>query len=386
MDARRHALLAASRARVAGRARIVAARANRRGARRGARARRAMDAEDAFEVIESSSLKDTKVGIVLAVSSALAIGTSFIVKKKGLQAAAASVGGVRASAGGYGYLSEPLWWIGVAAMASGEVCNFAAYAYAPATIVTPLGALSIIISAVLAHYVLRERLTMSGWVGCALCVAGSVEIVLHAPEEAPAVGVQALAALAMKPLFVLYSFSAIASAAWLAIEVAPKHGNTYLLVPIMICSLMGSLSVVSCKTLGLALKMTFHGKNQLFYAETWVCVLCVVICVVTQMNYLNKALDRFNTAIVTPVYYVCFTTLTLTASSVMYEDYMRQSTRDVIASFAGFVTILCGVFVLTTSKDGPDVAKQLKRSATSTRHEQDEELADVASPGRGHAE
>lgn len=348
------------------------------------RARDAMGADDAFArtMIVSSSVKDSQIGIALAVSSALAIGTSFIVKKKGLQAAAANLGSVRASAGGYGYLSEPLWWIGVAAMASGEVCNFAAYAYAPATIVTPLGALSIIISAVLAHYILRERLTMSGWVGCALCVAGSVEIVLHAPEEAPAVGVQALAALAMKPLFVLYSLVAVGSATWLAIEVAPKHGNTYLLVPIMICSLMGSLSVVSCKTLGLALKMTFHGNNQLFYVETWVCVLCVVICVITQMNYLNKALDRFNTAIVTPVYYVCFTTLTLTASSVMYEDYMRQSTRDVIASFAGFVTILCGVYVLTTSKDGPDVAKQLKRAGTTPRRESDEELANVASPGR----
>jgi hypothetical protein len=36
-----------------------------------------------------------------------------------------------------------------------------------------------------------------------------------------------------------------------------------------------------------------------------------VCCILTQMNYLNKALDLFNTAIVSPVYYVMFTVLTI---------------------------------------------------------------------------
>jgi hypothetical protein len=37
------------------------------------------------------------------------------------------------------------------------------------------------------------------------------------------------------------------------------------------------------------------------------------------MNYLNKALDLFNTAIVTPVYYVMFTVLTIFASVIMFQ-------------------------------------------------------------------
>ena len=68
-------------------------------------------------------------------------------------------------------------------MILGEIANFAAYAFAPAIIVTPLGALSIIISAVLSHYVLNEKLNSFGWLGCALCIVGSANIVLHAPVE-----------------------------------------------------------------------------------------------------------------------------------------------------------------------------------------------------------
>jgi hypothetical protein len=45
----------------------------------------------------------------------------------------------------------------------------------------------------------------------------------------------------------------------------------------------------------------------------------VVVCVLTQMNYLNKALDLFNTAIVSPVYYVMFTTATIVASLILFQ-------------------------------------------------------------------
>ncbi|URE23627.1 hypothetical protein MUK42_17477 [Musa troglodytarum] len=86
-------------------------------------------------------------GLVLALSSSLFIGSSFIVKKKGLKRAGAH--GVRAGSGGFSYLYEPLWWVGMLTMILGEIANFAAYAFAPAILVTPLGALSIIVSIVL---------------------------------------------------------------------------------------------------------------------------------------------------------------------------------------------------------------------------------------------
>lgn len=37
------------------------------------------------------------------------------------------------------------------------------------------------------------------------------------------------------------------------------------------------------------------------------------------MNYLNKALDLFNTAIVSPIYYVMFTTFTIIASVILFQ-------------------------------------------------------------------
>ena len=298
---------------------------------------------------DTSHEGSSSIGLMLAMSSSLAIGASFIIKKRGLRRAA--LVGQRAGSGGYGYLKEPLWWAGMGTMVVGECANFAAYAFAPAILVTPLGALSIIVAAVLSHFLLDERLNLFGWLGCVLCVLGSLQIVLHAPEERAVSGVAELRALASKPLFVMYAAFVIGFAAFLAVRIAPKHGDTLLVVPLAICSLVGSLSVVSCKALGIALKLTFQGNNQLGDPDTWLCALVVAACVVTQMNYLNRALDTFNAAVVTPVYYVGFTTCTLASSSIVFEDYARLSAVSVASQLCGFLVILCGVFVLQVTKD-----------------------------------
>jgi len=45
---------------------------------------------------------------------------------------------------------------------------------------------------------------------------------------------------------------------------------------------------MSVKALGTSIKLSFEGKNQLIYAETWFFMMVVAVSVITQMNYLNK--------------------------------------------------------------------------------------------------
>jgi hypothetical protein len=101
---------------------------------------------------------------------------------------------------GFAYLKNPIWWGGIIACRTsriyldrallmeitvivGEIANFAAYAFAPAILVTPLGCLSVLIGAVLGSYFLKEQFGTLGKLGCAICLIGSVMIVLHAPPD-----------------------------------------------------------------------------------------------------------------------------------------------------------------------------------------------------------
>ncbi|KAL5655035.1 hypothetical protein ACJX0J_034354, partial [Zea mays] len=256
--------------------------------------------------------------------------------------------------GGYSYLLEPLWWAGMVTMIVGEIANFAAYAFAPAILVTPLGALSIIISAVLAHIMLREKLHTFGILGCILCVVGSTTIVLHAPPERQIESVAEVWDLATEPAFLCYAAVVLAAAFVLIFHFVPEYGQTHIMVYVGICSLVGSLSVMSVKALGIALKLTFSGMNQLVYPQTWVFSSVVTLCIVTQMNYLNKALDTFNTAVVSPIYYTMFTSLTILASVIMFKDWDRQNPTQIVTEMCGFVTILSGTFLLHKTKDMVD--------------------------------
>lgn len=293
---------------------------------------------------------DNLKGFILALFSSGFIGASFIIKKKGLKRAAAA-SGVRAGVGGYSYLLEPLWWLGLITMIFGEIANFVAYAFAPAVLVTPLGALSIIVSAVLAHFILKERLHKLGILGCVMCISGSVIIVIHAPHERSITSVQEIWSMATQPAFLVYAGSVVVLVFILVFHFAPQCGHTNVLVFTGICSLMGSLSVMSVKALGTSLKLTVEGKNQLIFPETWFFFLILATSVITQMNYLNKALDTFNTAVVSPIYYVMFTTLTILASVIMFKDWDGQSGGSIISEICGFVVVLSGTILLHSTKD-----------------------------------
>jgi hypothetical protein len=51
---------------------------------------------------------------------------------------------------------------------------------------------------------------------------------------------------------------------------------------------MGSIMVMSIKAMGIAIKLTIEGTNQLVYPATWFFTMMAITCVVMQLNYLSK--------------------------------------------------------------------------------------------------
>ncbi|CAM9019248.1 hypothetical protein WICANDRAFT_33140 [Wickerhamomyces anomalus NRRL Y-366-8] len=293
---------------------------------------------------------DKYIGLALAISSSFAIGTSFIITKQGLKDASKQ----GFDGGGHEYLKNPIWWAGMLTMAIGEIANFAAYTFAPAILVTPLGALSVIIGAVLAAVFLREELGTLGKMGCAICLLGSVIIVLHAPSDKDIQTVDEILDYAMTPLFMSYVFIVLVFALVMIYKIAPIYGTKNPIYYISICSTVGSISIVSIKAFGIALKLTLSGNNQFTHVSTYIFIAVVVVCILTQMNYFNKALDQFDTSIVNPLYYVTFTTATLLASFILFRNYNDAGPKDSISLICGFLIIFSGVYLLNISRKKKD--------------------------------
>ena len=78
-------------------------------------------------------------------------------------------------------------------------------------------------------------------------------------------------------------------------KIAPVYGKKNPMVYISICSTVGSISIMAIKGFGIALKLTLGGNNQFSHPSTYVFAIVVIVCILTQMNYFNKALATFNT-------------------------------------------------------------------------------------------
>ncbi|XP_061690701.1 magnesium transporter NIPA2 isoform X4 [Syngnathoides biaculeatus] len=137
----------------------------------------------------------------------------------------------------------------------------------------------------------------------------------------------------------------------LILAVVPRFGQKNVLVYITICSVIGSLSVSCVKGLGIGIKELVAGTAVLREPLFWSLLVCLVLCVSIQISYLNKALDIFNTSIVTPIYYVFFTTSVIACSAILFREWLRMSLNAVVGTISGFLTIVLGIFMLHAFKD-----------------------------------
>ena len=228
------------------------------------------------------------IGISLATGSGLFIGTSFVLKKVGLLRANEKYDEVAGE--GYGYLRNAYWWTGMTLMLIGEICNFIAYAFTDAILVTPLGALSVVITTILSAIFLKERLSMVGKVACFLCIVGSVVIVMNAPQESSVKDIQQMQNYVITPGFLTYTGVIIVGSVITAFYVGPRWGKKNMLVYISICSWIGGLSVVSTQGLGAAIIAWIGGEPEYKHWFLWVLFVFVITTLLTEIVFLNVCL------------------------------------------------------------------------------------------------
>ncbi|XP_037618927.1 magnesium transporter NIPA4, partial [Sebastes umbrosus] len=308
--------------------------------------------------VQTDATYNLWLGLTLALLSAFLIGGSVILKKKALLRLA-STGHTRAGDGGHGYLKDWLWWGGLVTMAAGEVCNFTAYMFAPATLVTPLGALSVLISAVLSSYLLGEVLNVVGKLGCLLCVLGSILLVIHAPQEQEVTSLQDMTNKLLEPGFLVYSAVVLLLCLVLVFFFSPRVGRSNIFVYISICSLLGAFTVSSVKGLAIVINTVYYDVSVLARPLTWILLVTLIVSMVTQVNYLNKSLDTFSTLLVYPVYYVLFTSVVLSTSIILFQEWSSMAAVDVVTTLGAFLVIVVGVAMLHLFRELKVTMKQL---------------------------
>lgn len=81
------------------------------------------------------------------------------------------------------YTKLPLWWLGMLLNALGELGNLLALGFAPASVVTPVGAVGVVFNAVFASMFLKEPFRKIDLIGLLLIITGIIVVVLCSKES-----------------------------------------------------------------------------------------------------------------------------------------------------------------------------------------------------------
>ncbi|KAI9151099.1 hypothetical protein H9P43_009714 [Blastocladiella emersonii ATCC 22665] len=252
------------------------------------------------------------------------------------------------------YLYSHQWWIGTVLMIVGEGANLGAYAFTSAIVVTPLGALSVVVSAVLSSYFLNEHMNLQGKLGCALSIMGATILVLNAPKQVASADMTAFAKAYFAPGFLAWNALALLISLLLIFWFVPR-ARSNALGYLGACSLLGSLSVVEIQAVATAVVGAVALKEPAAHAPWtdplfWTVLIKAAVELLTQLFFLNQALARFSTVLVTPLYYGGFTSATLIANWILNPPWSALDAKTVLTCLLAFAVICAGVLLLQTSK------------------------------------
>lgn len=136
------------------------------------------------------------------------------------------------------YLQSPSWWLGQILITVGEMGNFLAYGFAPASIVSPLGVVALVSNCIIAPIVFKEKFRKRDFWGVVIAVFGAVTVVLSANTQETKLDPHAVWDAITTTEFEVYmgvTCGLIILLMWLS----PKYGNRTILIDLGLVGLFG---------------------------------------------------------------------------------------------------------------------------------------------------
>ncbi|KAM5353791.1 hypothetical protein ACJ41O_000441 [Fusarium nematophilum] len=246
------------------------------------------------------------------------------------------------------YLKSPYWWLGQVLITLGEMGNFLAYGFAPASIVSPLGVVALISNCIIAPAMFHERFRQRDFWGVVIAVAGVVTVVLSAKGEETK----------LNPHDVWDAITALAFEIYLAVTVtlilvlmwaSPRYGRRTILIDLGLVGLFGGYTALATKGVSSMLSSTLW--RAFTTPVTYALIFILLVTAVMQIRYVNKALQRFDSTQVIPIQFVMFTLCVIVGSAVLYRDFERTSAEQAAKFVGGCLLTFFGVFLITSGRE-----------------------------------
>ncbi|KAK2594429.1 hypothetical protein QQS21_007833 [Conoideocrella luteorostrata] len=278
------------------------------------------------------------------------------------------------------YLKSPYWWLGQILITLGEMGNFLAYGFAPASIVSPLGVVALISNCIIAPFMFHEPFRARDFWGVLIAVAGVVTVVFSANQEETK----------LEPHDVWDAITTIEFEIYLGVTVflilvlmwaSGKYGRRTILIDLGLVGLFGGYTALATKGVSSMLSSTLW--RAFTTPVTYALVIILLVTAIMQIRYVNKALQRFDSTQVIPIQFVLFTLCVILGSAILYRDFEKTTPKQATYFVGGCLLTFFGVFVITSGRqqqeeDDEDLLSEIdgvEETIGLTRHEEVPTLA-----------
>ncbi|XP_062915978.1 NIPA-like protein 2 isoform X1 [Mobula hypostoma] len=248
------------------------------------------------------------------------------------------------------YYKSKLWWCGIFLMGLGELGNFAAYGFAPATLVAPLGCVSVIASAAMSVVFLKEKLRSSDILGGSLAVLGTYLLVTFAIN-----GQQDITAIKIHNYIVSWEFLVYLTLEFVLFCVLlylnKRRGLNHIVILLLMSSILASLTVISVKAVAGMVTTSIEGQLQLQYPIFYVMVVIMITSCIFQVQFLNQAMRLYNATEVVPINFVFFTTSAIIAGVIFYQEFYGAALLNIFMFLFGCMLSFLGVFLIAKNRE-----------------------------------
>ena len=121
------------------------------------------------------------------------------------------------------------------------------------------------------------------------------------------------------------------------------YGETFMLVNLMLCSLLGSITVLCSAAISNFIDNFFNGDAAVLLSPVPYLIIPILFSTgVLQLRHLDKALECHDNARVVPTYYVTFTLCSISGGGVVYQDFWGFTWRTAGGFVCGCGGCCCG--------------------------------------------
>ncbi|XP_020655726.3 NIPA-like protein 3 [Pogona vitticeps] len=255
------------------------------------------------------------------------------------------------------FFKTKTWWGGLFLLFLGELGVFSAYAFAPLSLIVPLGAVSVIASAIIGVIFIKEkwrpkdflRRYVLSFLGCGLAVVGTYLLITFGPNSHEAMTGENITKHLVSWPFLLYMLVEIILFCLLLYFYKERKAN-YIVVILLLVALLGSMTVITVKAVAGMIVVSIRGNLQLGYPIFYIMVVCMVATSAFQATFLTQASQLYDACQIAGVGYILSTAVAITAGATFYLDFIREDVLHICMFALGCLTAFLGVFLITRNK------------------------------------